>query len=183
MKRGFLEKVEERLRELEIARKVYFELGGDDEEPAHSLRRVKQRELTLEASRKPLLVVSRGPAVPEDERNERKRQRDHEAYERRKKKKKSHGGESHGTARDIVLKLFLDNGNKPMSSGDIILAWPGKKVLMGSGKQKAYQALHELKKLGLARHNQDDRLYALSEAGLTAARELNSREPGGLPTV
>jgi len=166
MKRGFLEKVEERMRDLDTARRIYFELGGDDEEPARTLHR---RTMALDASSpsvKPMLIVSR--AAPKE--------RDYAEEHRRRKAKGGVKMGAHQTGRDIVLKLFLAAANKPMRSGDVIERWPGKVALMGKQRQRAYQPLHELKKLGLLRHNTEDGYYALSEAGLRAAQALVGAE-------
>ena len=180
MKRGFLEKVEERMRDLDTARRIYFELGGDDEEPARTLHR---RTLALDAGEKPMLIVSRRVKSESDqeERAERKRQRDRENWLKRKARiaagqAPKSGNPSHAAGRDIVFKIFLAAANKPMRSGDVIARWPGKVALMGKERQRAYQPLHELKKLGLLRHNMEDGYYALSEAGLRAAQAAAAPE-------
>jgi hypothetical protein len=62
-KRGFMDKLEERMRDLEVARRIYFELGGDEEEPARTLhRRTMALDTAPGGSGKPLLIVSRNKA-------------------------------------------------------------------------------------------------------------------------
>jgi len=152
-----LDKVQEQMQRLQIAAEVYLELGGDDHEPAaFTPPQARAKRVEGKGRAQPLLVVrKREEAVAE-------------AQPKPPRKRTVRRG-SHVTARDTVLKIFLAADNKPMTSGEVAEKWPGRVALVGTAKQPMYQALHEGKKLGWFRFNEEERRYALSEAGLRMA--------------